>query len=403
MNRIEQLINELCPNGVEYKKLANVTIWDKKFNSINKDLQTKVVSFKHVSAQVLKSLYSNGGDIVLLSTGNFYGKTTFDLAEKYVNKGEVISIPSGGTANIKYINGIFVDSGNNLAISADSHKYSLKFIYYYLLNNINIIESYFRGSSIKHPDMYKILNIEIPIPPLPIQEEIVRILDNFTELTAELTAELKMRKQQYEYYRDKLLTFEMSETKLVKLGDIAKFTYGYTDSANDFGDFRYIRITDITEDGYLAKTEKFVNKTDESKKYLLKNGDLLVARTGASYGKTLFFKDTKPSVYASYLIKLSLDNNIILNRYYWHFTKSNTYWIQAEKYVSKAGQQQFNANALTKIIVPIPPLRIQQKIVDVLDNFDTVCIDLGIGLPAEIEQRQKQYEYYRNCYEKNYI
>lgn len=136
--------------------------------------------------------------------------------------------------------------------------------------------------------------------------------------------------------------------------------------------------------------------TEESKKYLLKKGDLLLARTGATYGKTLFFDSDEPAVYASFLIRIVLDNAVIRNRYYWHFSKSSLYWEQAEKYVSKGGQQQFNANAISRVKVPIPSLEVQDRIINVLDNFDAICSDLNIGLPAEIEARQKQYECYRD-------
>ena len=128
----------------------------------------------------------------------------------------------------------------------------------------------------------------------------------------------------------------------------------------------------------------------------MKKGDLLLARTGATYGKTLYFNSDEPSVYASFLIKIILDNSIIRNRYYWHFSKSSLYWTQAEKLVSKGGQQQFNANAVSRITIPIPSLEIQDRIVALLDKFEAICSDLTSGLPAEIAARQKQYEYYRD-------
>ena len=158
-----------------------------------------------------------------------------------------------------------------------------------------------------------------------------------------------------------------------------------------------MRITDIAEDGTMKpEGAKYILLNDESKKYLVKKGDLLLARTGATYGKTLYVPDNSPAVYASFLIKIELDNSKISNRYYWHFSKSNQYWRQAEKLVSKGGQQQFNTNAVERVVVPVPPLDVQNRIVNVLDNFERICSDLNIGLPAEIEARQKQYEYYRD-------
>jgi type I restriction enzyme S subunit len=229
-----------------------------------------------------------------------------------------------------------------------------------------------------------------------VQEEIVRILDTFTTLTAELTAELTARRKQYEYYRDSLLTRD-TQIEVKKLGEIATFTYGFTDKAKDKGSARFIRITDINDDGVLNPNDaKYIDLSPENEKYRVKEGDLLMARTGATYGKTLYVPNDEPAIYASFLIKISLDNSMILNRYYWHFSKSSLYWNQANNLVSKGGQPQFNSNALCHIAIPLPPLDVQERIVNVLDNFDSICTDLKIGLPAEIEARKKQYEYYRD-------
>ena len=121
-----------------------------------------------------------------------------------------------------------------------------------------------------------------------------------------------------------------------------------------------------------------------------------MARTGATYGKTMFYEENTPAVYASFLIRIRFESKIVLPKYYWHVAQSNLYWDQANKLVSKAGQPQFNANALKNVIIPIPSLEQQERIVSILDRFDTLCNDLTIGLPAEIEARRKQYEYYRD-------
>ena len=131
MNRIEKLLQKLCPDGVEFKALGEVTIWDKKFKEVEN--QTKMIKFKHISAAALKSLKCKNGTIKLLSTGNFDGFTTQDLSKDFINDDEVISLPSGGVANIKYHKGKFVDSGNLLAVSADTKTIDLKFIYYFLI------------------------------------------------------------------------------------------------------------------------------------------------------------------------------------------------------------------------------------------------------------------------------
>ncbi|WP_439108750.1 restriction endonuclease subunit S [Escherichia coli] len=165
----------------------------------------------------------------------------------------------------------------------------------------------------------KLSSYKFPIPcpdnpekSLAIQSEIVRILDKFTALTAELTAELTMRKKQYNYYRDQLLSFDEGEVEWKTLGAIGKFTYGYAAKAQISGDARFVRITDINTNGKLSPFEPmFVDISAENEKYTLKKNDLLMARTGATFGKTMIFEEDYPAIYAGFLIKLSLDRDII--------------------------------------------------------------------------------------------
>ena len=183
----------------------------------------------------------------------------------------------------------------------------------------------------------------------------------------------------------------------VPLGEVASFTYGYTDKARDSGDARFIRITDIDENGHLNPNDaKYVDVTPESQKYLLSEGDLLMARTGATYGKTLYVPDDTPAIYASFLIKITPDPRFMLNRFYWHFAKSGLYWDQANKLVTVGGQPQFNSNALRLVEISLPTTEEQKRICQLLDQFDAICNDLAEGLPAEIEARRQQYEYYRD-------
>lgn len=255
----------------------------------------------------------------------------------------------------------------------------------------------------------KKLHIPIPCPKNPekslaIQAEIVRILDTFTELAAELTAELAARKKQYNYYRDQLLSFKEGDVEWKTLGGIGDFTYGYVAKGQDSGDTRFVRITDINTDGKLIAAEsKYVDLSEENKRFLLKKNDLLMARTGASYGKTMIFEEDYPAIFAGFLIKLSLDEKIVNSKFYWHFAQSNFFWSQASKLVSGGGQPQFNANVLKEVKMPIPypsdpekSLIEQNRIVEILDKFDVMAASITVGLPREIELRQKQYEYYRN-------
>ncbi|MDN5022501.1 MULTISPECIES: restriction endonuclease subunit S [unclassified Streptococcus] len=376
MNILEEIQN--CP--VEWKelgdknvaKLSRGKVMSKQFLEENKG------EFPVYSSQTV-----NNGEIGRISSFEY--------------DGEYITWTTDGAnaGTVFYRKGKFSITNVCGLVEINSNQLLTKFVYYYL----TISTKKYVSSGMGNPKLMSNVmgKIKIPILPLEIQEKIVQILDKMTEYVTELTSELTSRKKQYSYYRDKLLSFEdeVYQVEWKTLEEVAKFNYGYTDKAKDTGDIRFIRITDIDENGYLKSNDKkYISLTEESRNYLVRHGDLLMARTGATYGKTLFIDTDEASAYASFLIKITPSEKLN-SRYYWHFSKSTLYWKQANNLVSKAGQPQFNANSLKNIRIPVPSLEIQSRIVQVLDNFDMVCNDLNIGLPKEIELRQKQYEYFR--------
>ena len=393
MSKLDELIRELCPDGVEYVKLNSVCdIYDGTHSTPNYTES----GVKFASVENIGNLYA---------TRKYISEKDFEKYKIKPRIGDVMMtrIGSVGVCTVVDRNEALAFYVSLALLRPQLDKVQSRFLKY-------AIESIHGRKELRKRTLINAVPIKInkddigkvtiPLPPIEIQSEIVHTLDNYTEnvvkLQNQLTAELTARKAQYSYYRDKLLTFE-SRIQLLPLKDIAKFSYGYTDKAQEHGDTRFLRITDIAEDGTMKpEGAKYILLNNESKKYLVKKGDLLLARTGATYGKTLYVPDNSPAVYASFLIKIELDNSKISNRYYWHFSKSSQYWRQAEKLVSKGGQQQFNTNAVERVVVPVPPLDVQNRIVNVLDNFERICSDLNIGLPAEIEARQKQYEYYRD-------
>ena len=197
--------------------------------------------------------------------------------------------------------------------------------------------------------------IEIPLPPLEIQEEIVKELDGYQ-------AVIDGAQKVVDNWKPTLPINPNWEK--VKLGDVCKLTYGYTDTALEIGDTRFIRITDIDIFGQIKDYDcKYINSNNETDKYLLHNNDIIVARTGATYGKTALFKGDYKAVYASFLIKLDFDKTKVYNPYYWAFAQSQDYINQAAKLVSGVAQPQFNANAIKNIEFYIPSIEIQKEIV----------------------------------------
>ena len=331
-------------------------------------------------------------------------------ADTYSYDKPTVLIPrKGSITNIFYIESPFWNVDTIYYTEIDDAKIIPKYLYYF----IETIDLLALDTGAGRPSLTQaILNkIQIPIPcpddpekSLKIQAEIVRILDAFTELTTELTTELSARKKQYNYYRDQLLSFKEGEVKWKTLGGIGEFAYGYAAKAQDNGNARFVRITDINTNGKLSPVDSmYVDISEENVKYILKKDDLLMARTGATFGKTMIFEEDYPAIYAGFLIKLSLDKKTINPKYYWHFAQSDFFWNQANKLVSGGGQPQFNANALKQVKLPIPypddpekSLAEQARIVAILDKFDALTSSISEGLPREIELRQKQYEYYRD-------
>ncbi|MGM9823045.1 MAG: restriction endonuclease subunit S, partial [Muribaculaceae bacterium] len=193
MSKLQDLIDSLCPNGVEFKPLWSLTIWDKKFNGVDRKMQPQIISYPYVLANVFDEIEDPSGNVKLLSTGIGGAErwTTEEKAGSNLCEGEIVAIPWGGTPNVKYYKGKFVTADNRIATSNNTTKLSNKFLYHWLSNNIDIIAKTYRGAGIQHPCMLDILNILIPVPPLPVQEEIVRILDHFSNYAAELQAELQ--------------------------------------------------------------------------------------------------------------------------------------------------------------------------------------------------------------------
>src|SRR5690606_29760331 len=153
------------------------------------------------------------------------------------------------------------------------------------------------------------------------------------------------------------------------LGQIANVGYGFTDKCGIEGDYRYVRITDIDKEGKLTLEEKkYVKYSEDANRFILKDNDLLMARTGATFAKVLLYTNYEPSIYASYLIKIEFKKEII-NKLYWYFSKSENYWKQANKLSSGSAQPHFNGAALKKIIFAYPKLLSEQeRIVDLLDE-----------------------------------
>lgn len=416
-SNLEKLIKEKCSKGIEYKKIYEVTIWDKNFSGVERYMQSKIKKYKYLLANEAKSIINEGGNIYILTTGISDEKnyTTEELAGDYLCEGEIVAIPWGGTPNVKYYNGKFVTLDNRIATSNDTNVLNNKFLYYFMESSLKEISTYYRGAGIKHPSMKKILMMDIPIPPLEVQKEIVRILDNLTELTAELTseltAELTARQKQYEYYRNKLLSFDKSaenldtlhthththgyfygqEIKWIKLGDIGSVCMCKRIMKNQTkteGDIPFYKIGTFGKnaDAYISKAlfEEYKDKYSYPKK-----GTILLSASG-TIGRTVIYNGEPAYFQDSNIVWIDNDERIILNKYLYYL-----YRIIDWKVEGGTIKRLYNDN-IKNTVIPVPSLEVQEKTVQILDEFDKLTNYISEVLPAEIEARQKQYEYYRN-------
>lgn len=211
----------------------------------------------------------------------------------------------------------------------------------------------------------------ISLPPLDVQKQIteeIEVKQHAIDSAKELIRSLERERRYLGRSIEKIEGVER-----VALGTVCEMQYGFTDTAKDSGEARFIRITDIDETGHVRSgNQKYIDLSDETKNYLLEQGDLLVARTGATYGKTAIFDEAYPAVFASYLIRLRFDQSKVLPGFYWVFAQSDEYWDQAKLLVTGGGQPQFNANVIQKIKVPMIPIEDQQRLIDEIQAEETV-------------------------------
>ena len=394
MTRLNELINELCPDGVEYKTLGDVATIFRGGNFQKKDFVENGKPCIHYGQ--LYTHFKNSTD----KTITFVSEEIFKKSKQAQPNDIVMAVTS---ENIEDVCSCVAWLGKeNIAVSGHTaiihHSQNSKYMSYFFHS-----ESFFsqkiklaHGTKVIEVTPDKLMNIKIPMPPLPVQEEIVRILDKFTSLEAELEA----RRVQYEYYRDELLKPKL-EIPVVKLKDIA----------TDFYRGSGIKRDEITAEGvpcvrygeiyttYNISFDKCVSHTRleyvQSPKYF-EHGDILFAITGENIediAKSVAYTGNEKCLAGGDIVVMKHKQN---PRYLAHVLATTEARIQKGKGKVKSKVVHSSIPSIQEIEIPLPPLDVQERYANVLDNFDAICSDLKIGLPAEIDARKKQYEYYRD-------
>ena len=392
MSKLDEMIRELCPDGVEYVKLNSVCdIYDGTHSTPNYTES----GVKFASVENIGNLYA---------TRKYISEKDFEKYKIKPRIGDVMMtrIGSVGVCTVVDRNEALAFYVSLALLRPQLDKVQSRFLKY-------AIESIHGRKELRKRTLINAVPIKInkddigkvtiPLPPIEIQSEIVHTLDNYTEnvvkLQNQLTAELTARQKQYTFYRNKLLTFSGNEkAKIVKisLGDIGpicmckRILKSQTNTVEGVP-FYKIGTFGKKADAYISK-ETF----DEyrSKYSFPKKGDVLISAAG-TIGRTVVY-DGKPAYFQdSNIVWIDNNESVVLNSYLRY-----CYELKPWK-VSSGGtiQRLYNDN-IAKAIITVPSLDVQNRIVNVLDNFEKICSDLNIGLPAEIEARQKQYEYYRD-------
>ena len=402
MSKLDELIKELCPNGVEYKKLGEVCNFQNGFafkSTLFKENGEAILRITNISNGII-----NEEDLKYFLLGDYKE----NLGNYIVSKNDIVIAMSGATTGKIGINNTSKKFYLNQRVGKfipNIVKLNNRFLYHFLLSKgLEILKISSVSGAQPNLSTENIKNLVIPVPPLEVQEEIAKILDNYTksveELKEKLNEELIARKNQYSWYRDYLLKFE-NKVKIVKLKDIATEMYRGNgikrEEIREIG-IPCIRYGEIYTD-YGISFEKTKSYTDENliinKKYI-DYGDILFAITGESVeeiGKsTAYIGKEKCLVGGDILVMKHKQDPVYLS----YVLSTENAQKQKSKGKIKSKVVHTNATDIGEIEIPLPPLEVQKRIVEVLDSFEKICNDLNIGLPAEIEARQKQYEFYRN-------
>jgi len=392
MTKLEELINELCPDGVEYVPIKEIT------------------KFEQPTKYIVKSTnYRDDFNTPVLTAGQTFilGYTNETDGIYNASKEHPVIIFDDFTGAFKWVDFPFkVKSSAMKMISANKDVTTLRYIYH-VMGHLNFISSEHKRLWIGIYSAFR-----VPLPPLSIQSEIVHILDSFTLLTAELTAELTARQKQYAFYRDYLLDFsnedvtkkipdiDCSNVEYKKLGDISNIIRGGNFQKKDFieqgkpcihyGQI-YTRLGTTT-----SKSITYLNDDVYSKSKKAMPNDIIMAVTSENIEdvcKCTVWVGNKDVAVSGHT---AIIHPSINSKYLGYYFQTKMFFKQKKKLAHGTKVIEVTPDKLNDILIPVPPLSVQKNIVKILDRFDKLNNDMSEGLPAEIETRKKQYEYYRD-------
>ena len=384
MSKLDKLIAELCPNGVPLKSLGELGTFYSGLTGKTKDDfnegNSKYITYMNVYTNM--DLKTNVTEKVKISENEKqnivqYGDIVFTGSSETLDECGMSSVVTSKTDEKLYLNSFCFGYRFNKS------SYFIPAFTKHLFRSNELRRQIIRtasGVTRFNVSKKKMENVRLPVPPLEVQREIVRVLDNFTFLTAELTAELTARRKQYEYYRNQLLGF-MEGVQYKRLGDTCDMKAGKAISSILISDYE---TADSPIKCYGGNGIRgYVKEANQHGEYPL------IGRQGALCGNVNY---ATGSFYATEHAVIVKSKGMYYHRFLYHLLTH----MNLNQYKSAGAQPGLAVKNLQELKAPVPPLEVQERIVRVLDNFESICSDFSVGIPAEIAARQKQYEYYRD-------
>ena len=404
MSKLDELIEELCPDGVVFKRFDEVC-------SLHARIGWQ---------RLTKAEYKTTGDFMLIIGTDFtdnheinYDSCIYVSEDRYLQdpkiqlQNEDILITKDGTlGKVAQVHNLPMPAtlnGGVFVVRCIDGSLENRFILHYLLSNhfSKVVEQQKTGSTISHLTQGLFSRLMIPVPPLEVQREIVRVLDNFTFLSAFLSAELSARRKQYEYYKDSLLPFEDPSVEWKPLGDICTIVRGASPRpiknfiTNSPDGVNWIKIGDVAPGAkYITECAEKITEDGAKKSRRVKPGDFILSNS-MSFGRP-YILQIEGCIHDGWLAISDFDEYVSPDYLYHILTSSYIQSVMRQKASFGGAVQNLNADIVRAIEIPVLSKEQQERVVTILDRFSLLCTDISSGIPAELEARRQQYEYYRD-------
>lgn len=345
---------------------------------------------KRLYSKDVKIKKQSSGNVKIFTAGLFEGYTTKEQAGDIIHSGEVIVISNGGNCNIRYYNGDFITAKNYIVDVEEG--LLAKYLFYYLQNNRDTVQALYKGWGVKLLKAKDFLNLDIFVPSIEKQKQIVCILDMLTHYTNNYNTNLNDKTSQFEAIREQLFDFESGIGKKLLNGQKVEW--------KKLGNSEFFEIANsgrkpVKSDLRISGNIPYYganNIQDYVEDYTHDGEYVLIAEDGSASLENYSIQYANGKFWANNHVHVIRGTSEVNTRYLYHYLRI----VNFIPFLSGGGRAKLTKGKMVDVAIPIPPISVQREIVEILDKFDSLTQSLTEGLPREIELRQKQYEYYRN-------